>query len=195
VVFGLLGYAGDPEAGERAIAPFRALATPLADLVKPMTYPEMYPPEDESYHPLAVARTMFVDRVDRAVAETIVERLNASDASMRVAQLRVLGGAMARVPADATAFAHRSSKIMVNLAAFYEGPHDKAQREAWVTDFADALLQSDKGAYVNFLVDEGPERVRAAYPGGTYERLAKIKARYDPANLFHLNQNVPPQGQ
>jgi FAD/FMN-containing dehydrogenase len=192
VIFGLLGYAGDVEAGERAIAPFRDLATPIADMVRPMAYPEMYPPEDESYRPLAVARTMLIDQIDLGVAETIMQYLSASDASMRVAQLRVLGGAMARVPADATAFAHRSSKIMVNVAAFYEGPHDMAQREAWVTDFVAALRQDDAGAYVNFLVDEGDERIRDAYPGGTYERLAHVKARYDPTNLFRLNQNIPP---
>jgi hypothetical protein len=75
-------------------------------MIRPMRYPEIYLPEDESYHPTAVARTMFVDAIDRGVAETIVEYLRASDASMRVAQLRLLGGAMARVPADATAYAH-----------------------------------------------------------------------------------------
>ena len=111
---------------------------------------------------------------------------------MRVAQLRVLGGAMARVPADATAFAHRASRIMVNLAAFYEGPEDQAVREAWVSDFAAALRQGDAGAYVNFLGDEGEARVREAYPGATWDRLAAIKRRYDPTNLFRLNQNIPP---
>jgi hypothetical protein len=111
---------------------------------------------------------------------------------MRVAQLRVLGGAVARVPADATAFAHRASRIMVNVAAFYEGPQDRVVREAWVAEFVDALRQRDTGAYVNFLADEGEARVRAAYPGRTWERLAAIKARYDPTNLFRLNQNIPP---
>ena len=111
---------------------------------------------------------------------------------MRVAQLRVLGGAMARIPADATAFAHRTSRIMVNVAAFYEGPDDKRVREAWVADFVAALEQEDRGAYVNFLGDEGDERIRAAYPGSTWDRLVAVKARYDPTNLFRLNQNVPP---
>ncbi len=77
----------------------------------------MYPPDDPDDHPIATARTMFIDSVDRGVADTIVEHLGATDALMRVAQLRVLGGAMARVPADATAFAHRKSRIMVNIAA------------------------------------------------------------------------------
>jgi FAD/FMN-containing dehydrogenase len=111
---------------------------------------------------------------------------------MRVAQLRVLGGAMARVPVDATAFAHRRSRIMVNLAAFYDGPQDKAKREAWLADFGASIYQGDSSAYVNFLGDEGAARVRDAYPGPTWNRLAAIKARYDPTNLFHLNHNIPP---
>ncbi|MGH2392106.1 MAG: FAD-binding oxidoreductase, partial [Candidatus Limnocylindria bacterium] len=192
VILGTVAYAGGADAGERAIAPFRALAEPIADMVRPMPYPELFPPDDESYHPLAVAQTLFVDLIDLGVAKTIMEFLNASDASMRVAQLRVLGGAMARVPADATAFAHRASRIMVNVAAFYEGPEDRPVREAWVSKFAEALRQGDDGAYVNFLSDEGEARVRAAYPGATWDRLTAIKARYDPTNLFRLNQNIPP---
>jgi FAD/FMN-containing dehydrogenase len=192
VIMALMVYAGAVEAGQRAVAPFRALAAPIADLLRPMRYPEIYPPEDESYHPTAVGHTLFVDAIDRGVAETIVDRLEASDASVRVAQLRVLGGAMARVPAEATAFAHRASRIMVNLAAFYDGPEDRAVREAWVSDFAAALRQGDAGVYVNFLGAEGEARVRAAYPGATWDRLVAIKARYDPTNLFRLNQNIPP---
>jgi FAD/FMN-containing dehydrogenase len=138
---------------------------------------------------------MFVDTIGRGEAETIVEYLQASDAVVRVAQLRVLGGAMARVPVEATAFAHRQSRIMVNLAAFYDGPEDKAVREAWVADFAAALDQGHSGAYVNFLGDEGEARVRAAYPEPTWKRLAAIKARYDPSNLFRLNHNIPPASE
>jgi FAD/FMN-containing dehydrogenase len=194
VVMAIVAYAGDTAAGELALAPFRALATPVADMVRPMPYAQIYPPDDPDYHPTAVARTMFVDAVDRDDAQLIVDRLNASDASLRVAQLRTLGGAMARVPADATAFAHRSSRIMVNIAAFYDGPEDRIVRTAWVEDFAAALKQGDDGAYVNFLVDEGEARIRAAYPGSTWDRLRAIKARYDPTNLFRLNQNIPPPG-
>ena len=135
---------------------------------------------------------MFIDRVDQEAAATIDRFLHASDASLRVAQLRMLGGSMARVPDDATAFAHRRSRIMVNLAAFYEGADDRAVRQAWVDDFAAALRQGDAGAYVNFLGVEGEARVRAAYPGSTWDRLTAIKATYDPDNLFRLNQNIPP---
>jgi FAD/FMN-containing dehydrogenase len=192
VIMAFLVFAGDAEAGQRALAPFRALATPYADMLKPMSYPEIYPPEEGEYHPVAASRTMFVDKIDLPVARTIVKHLQASTAMMKVAQLRVLGGAMRRVPVDATAFAHRNSKIMVNVAALYQNPEEKGIHEAWVADFASALLQSDRGAYVNFLGDEGEERIRAAYPGSTWDRLLEIKARYDPTNLFRLNQNIAP---
>ncbi len=194
IIMAFLVYAGDAEAGQRALAPFRALATPLADMLKPMSYPEIYPPEEggDAYHPVAVARTMFMDKIDLDVAKTILDHLQASTAMMKVVQLRVLGGAMARVPVDATAFAHRKSKIMVNIAALYQNPDEKPTHEAWVAEFAAAIKQRDEGAYVNFLGDEGEAGIRAAYPGPTWDRLAEVKARYDPTNLFRLNQNIAP---
>jgi hypothetical protein len=192
VIFSMLAYAGDPESAERALAPFRKLATPLADLVKPMPYAGMYPPEDPNMHPSAVVRTMFVDSIGRPAAETILGFLSKSDAAMRVTQLRVLGGAMGRVPADATAYAYRSKPMLVNVAAFYTGPDDRRVRTAWVSEFAKALQPNDEGAYVGFLSDEGAARVHAAYPPATWDRLAEVKATYDPTNLFRLNQNIPP---
>jgi hypothetical protein len=198
VIFALLCYAGDAEDGARALAPFRALATPIVDQVRPGAYGDMYPPEDPSYHPVAAGRTMFVDRVDRDVARAILERLEShlreTKAYLVVAQLRVLGGAIARVAADATAYAHRASRIMVNLAALYDPTSDDAAaHERWVGAFADALRQDDRGAYVNFLTIEGEDAVRAAYPGRTWDRLVAVKRRYDPTNLFRRNHNIAPR--
>lgn len=194
VVMAMMVYAGDVETGLRAIAPFRKLAPPLADMLRPIRYPEMFPPE-EDYHPTAIGHNMFLERVDLHTAETIMHYLRSSDATMRVAQLRVLGGAMGRVPGDATAFAHRQSKIMANLASFYTGPEELALRQEWVRDFAAALQQEGGGVYMNFMGDEGQARLRAAYPGQTWDRLAAVKARYDPANLFRHNHNLPPAGK
>jgi FAD/FMN-containing dehydrogenase len=194
VILALMCYAGDAEAGEKVLAPFRALGTPVADMLKPMPYPEIYPPDEEGFHPMAVGRTSFVDEVDRAASETIVERIEASTAPMRVAQLRVLGGAMARVPNDATAFAHRDRRLMVNVGALFEEPEDRAEHQAWTTETSAALQRGPTGAYVNFLGDEGEARIREAYPGPTWDRLAENKSRYDPTNLFRLNQNVQPAG-
>jgi len=192
IIFGMLVYAGSGEAGEKAIAPFRKLATPLGDMMGPKKYPEIYA-GPEGPHPVAgSALTMFVDKIDKSDAQLILDRLNSNDAPIRVTQLRVLGGAMARVPVMATAFAHRKSKIMVNVATLYENPADAGRHEAWTRETAKALQQTDKGAYVNFLANEGEERLRAAYPGFTWQRLREIKKKYDPENLFKLNQNIPP---
>ena len=195
IIMAMMVYAGDPVEGEKVIAPLRALATPYADMLHPMHYPEMYPPEEGGgdYHPVAASRTMFIDRVDRSVAETILNHLKASTGSMAVTQLRVLGGAMARVPVETTAFAHRKSRIMAHLAALYENPAEKQTHESWVANFADAIRQSDNGVYVNFVGNEGEAQIRAAYPGKTWDRLRQVKAKYDPMNLFRLNQNIPPK--
>jgi FAD/FMN-containing dehydrogenase len=192
VMAALLVYAGAVDAGQRAVAPFRALATPIADMVRPMPYPEIYataPP-----HPVAVAaRSMYLDSVDRRAAEAIIHHLQASTAPIRAAQLRVLGGAMARVPADATAFAHRGRRLMANVGAGYERLDEAAIHEAWVAGFAAALRQNGApGVYVGFLGDEGQARLREAYPQPTWERLVAVKTRYDPTNFFRLNHNVPP---
>jgi Berberine and berberine like len=191
VVMALMTYAGDAERGQRAVAPFRALATPIADFLRPMTYAEMFPPEEGGPHIIGTNRTLFMDHVDEGVGQLILDRidehLRTSDAQMAVAQLRVLGGVMA-----ATAFAHRHSPIMVNVAAVVATLDDIPAQAPWLEDFAAALNQGDEGKYVNFVVDEDETAVHRAYPGKTWDRLAAIKRRYDPANLFHRNQNVPP---
>jgi FAD/FMN-containing dehydrogenase len=193
VLMATLAYAGPVDAGLRAVAPFRALADPIADMVRPMRYPDLFPPAQEGFHPVAASRAMFVDRVGLPAAEAIMEQLRAATSRMAVAQLRVLGGAVARAPADATAFAHRRRGLLVNLAAFYERLDEAAEQRAWAAGLAAALDDGWPGAYANFLGDEGEARVREAYPGPTWERLAAIKTRYDPTNRFRLNQNIPPE--
>jgi len=192
VILAFIAFAGDDEAAQQAIAPFRSLATPLADLVKPTPYASMYPPEDPNYRPTAVSRTMFVNSIDVEAARTIHDRLTRAGTGMRAVQLRALGGAMARVPAEATAFAHRSKSMLVNVAAFYQGGAERAERLGWVTELATAIQPRDDGAYVGFLGDDGHARIRSAYPNGTWDRLARVKAMYDPSNLFRLNQNIIP---
>jgi hypothetical protein len=135
---------------------------------------------------------MFASDIDRATAARVVDRIASSDATMRVVQVRVLGGAYARVAPDATAYAHRSSRLMVNVACFYVGDDDRPRRQAWVDELSAVLHDGDDAAYVNFVGDEGDDRVRAAYPGATWDRLRAVKATYDPGNLFHRNHNIPP---
>jgi FAD/FMN-containing dehydrogenase len=193
IIMAMMVYTGEPAQGESVISRFRALARPLADMIRVMPYPEIYPQEEAGPNQMGIAgRTMFTNIIDRPMAQEMLERLQTSSAMMAVAQLRVLGGAMGRVPVEATAFAHRGSRIMVNLAAMYIPLEEKAKYDAWVEEFRSTLQQGDPGAYVNFMGDEGPERVRDAYPSATWKRLRAIKRQYDPANLFRLNQNITP---
>ena len=191
VVMALICFAGAPEEAEEVLAPFRSPAEPIADMVKPIPYPEIYQPEPEDYHPTVAFRNLFTDTVDPG---RVLERLETAEAPMRVTQFRVLGGAIDRVPNDATAYAHRGQRLMANVVAFWEDPAERPARQEWVDGLADEIRGDNGAAYVNFLTDEGEERVRAAYPGGTFERLAEIKGRYDPDNLFRSNQNIPPAG-
>ncbi len=160
--------------------------------MEPGRYAGIYEEEEEGPPPGVFAvRNLFVDGIDRAAAETIIEQVNASTAAMAVTQIRVLGGAISRVPEEATAYAHRQRPIMLNVASMFQQPDEAEAHESWVDGLATAL--GDNGeAYVNFIGDEGQERVRQAYPGQTWDRLREVKHRYDPTNLFRLNQNIPP---
>ena len=153
---------------ERAIAPFRALADAdrrhgPADALSRSSIPRRTRATTRSPR----SRTMFAGRRRSAsAAETILEGLQALDRADGGRAARVLGGAMARVPARRHGVrAPRAAAIMVNVVAIYERPEERSVHEAWVAGLAAELRQDDAGAYVGFLGDEGEERVRAAYPG------------------------------
>ena len=191
IVVSQMAYVGPPDQGEAAIAPLRALAEPLADMVRPMRYPELYEgPEPEAQ--FAAGTNFFADSLEPAGAEAILEQLPLSTAMMKAVQLRVLGGALARVPDDATAFAHRGRRLFMNVAAMYADPGEKETHEAWVAGLAGDLSDGGSGGYVGFHGEADEATVRAAYPGPTWDRLREIKRRYDPDNLFRLNHNIPP---
>jgi len=188
-----LVHGGALAEGTRAVAPFRALAPPIADFVRAMSFPDMFPAEEREALPCAVLHASFSDRLDENDAGELLDRLEQSTAPLAAVQIRVLGGAMARVPAAATAFAHRQRPLLVSAFAAYASPEEDLVHRTWTMEAAAALQRGEDSAYVNFLGDEGADRIRAAYPGRTRDRLAEIKRRYDPENVFRLNQNVPPE--
>jgi FAD/FMN-containing dehydrogenase len=189
----ILVYCGDIQAGEGVIAPIRALATPLLDAVRPMDYPEIYAGHEGQPHPAAVAiHSRFIDSLDLAAATRLFEGLQSGTAPMRVAQFRPLGGAVSRVSADATAFAHRDRRFMVNVAAMHERLADAPEHALWSATVAAELGAGSAGAYVGFLAQDGAARIREAYPGMTWDRLVQVKRSYDPENLFRGNHNIGP---
>lgn len=194
ILIAQMAYAGPVECGEAVLAPFRALAKPYADMVQPMLYRELYEAPEQTVR-FASGANFFAHSLAQTGAEAILEWLPRSTATMSAVQLRVLGGAVARTPNDATAFAHRDHSLFVNVAAMYADGDEEATHEAWVKGVADALATVGAGGYVGFLGDVHESTIRAAYPGPTWDRLREIKGRYDPDNLFRLNHNIPPGEQ
>ena len=193
VLMALMVYAGNAEAGERAVAPFRALATPLADMVKPIRYPEMYegpegprPPRCRHQHARRRPRRRRRRGDPRAPRE-----LDRDDGGSAAARARRGDGA---APDNATAFATAAKMMIVNVAAMYGNPAEAGARRLGERP-DERTLDGTAAAYIGFLGDDGEEGVRRAYPPATLERLAEVKRQYDPDNLFRLNLNVPPAKQ
>jgi len=187
-------YAGDLAEGERVVAPLRELGPVVADVIGPMPYPAIFgltamaEIKGLTHH----VRSLYLKDVDDDAVRALVTSTAATMTPETLVQLRILGGAMSRVPSDATAFAHRDKGGLVMISNF--GPRevgDAERRERTETVWR-AMEPFASGVYVNFLKNEGTGRVREAYPATTYDRLARLKARYDPANVFRLNQNIAP---
>jgi FAD/FMN-containing dehydrogenase len=137
---------------------------------------------------------MFADDHSDATFDAILDAMNDPAGPMSMVQFRGLGGAFARVPKDETAFAHRDRRFFTTALGLWLDPNDDAQRHwDWTNRLWDKISGDADGVYVNFLHDEGEQRIRDAYPGGTYERLVHAKQQYDPNNMFCFNQNIRPR--
>lgn len=190
----LVCWTGDIAEGEAALAPLRALATPVADVVSPMPYPVLYQFTAHQAAPHASAiKSMFADELSDAAIDAMLASFGRVPSPFCAVQLRALGGAMARVGNEATAFGHRSTRYLVAaLSAWMDPAESGAAQWAWVNDLWDAIGSEGSGVYVNFLGDEGAARLKEAYPAATMARLAAVKRQYDPGNLFRFNQNIEP---
>ncbi len=194
VLMVLLAWSGTAEDGERALAPLRGLAEPIADLVSWMPYPAIYEFTAHLAEPHAASiRMMFADDFSDDAIDAMIAAAEAGPSPFNLIHIRGLGGAYARVANDATAFAHRDRRyFLAIIAVWHDAEEDPLVHAAWTATTWERLRSEGSGVYVNFLENEGPDRVREAYPGSTYDRLAEIKRRYDPENLFRFNQNVAP---
>lgn len=189
----LMVHAGDLEKGQVEVGQFRKLAEPMAEDISVMPYTAMFA-EEEGPPPVEAMsiRSVFSDEFGLDDAEAVVEALPLSTGAMSVTQIRVLGGEVARIGDDATAFAHRGREMILNVAAAYEQAAERPDHEVWVTNLSEQLRKDTAGAYVNFAGDDSAGSVREVYPGATWDRLVEVKSKYDPENLFRSNHNIPP---
>jgi FAD/FMN-containing dehydrogenase len=188
-------HSGSLEDGERAVRPLRGLGEPVADLIGPMPYVAMQSLIDPLWGPGAHSymKAGWMGGLDDAAIDTLVRYRDDVTSPKTEIHVHHMGGAVARVPADATAFGDRGAPFLLNVLAstFTADGYDDAV--SWAQDLYGAMEPAlTGGTYVNFLSNEGEERVRDAYGQAKYDRLVALKDAYDPTNLFRLNQNIAP---
>ena len=191
-------YNGPPAEGERVLRPLRAFGSPLVDGIVPMPYPALQSMLDQAYPPglFNYWKSSFLAGLDDDTIDTMVAHAAERPTALCHMAIEQMGGEVSRLDADATAFAYRDRPynfLCLGISA------DRADAEActrWAKRCWEAMqTQAGGGVYVNYLGtegDEGSDRVREAYGAAKYARLAALKARYDPTNLFRMNQNIRP---
>jgi FAD/FMN-containing dehydrogenase len=185
--------AGPADEAEQYVQPFRAAAQPLADLLGPMPYNGMQTIVDpfwpKGVH--AYFKSTNLARLDDQLIEHLAELHRSAPGPQCEIHVHQMGGAVARVPDDATAYAERSMPFVLNAVTLWHDPHLTDEHVEWArTVIAAAAGASTGRAYVNFLGD--PDAARSSYGADTYARLAMLKAEYDPTNVFRLNHNIEP---
>ena len=191
----LVCYSGPLEQAEDIVRPLRDFGPAALDLMGPMPYPVL----QSLFDPIAQPGLQqywkgdFITAITDEMIEVHAEYGSRIPTPMSIVHIYPVSGAVNRVAPRDTAFAHRDAKFVHIIGAAYPDPSETPQHVAWVREYWSALRPHASGAYVNFLMDEGEARIRGSY-GSNYERLAALKQRYDPSNLFHMNQNVTPSG-
>ncbi|HEY1273359.1 MAG TPA: FAD-binding oxidoreductase [Thermoleophilaceae bacterium] len=189
-------WAGDPQSGESALRPLRSFGNPLADALAPRAYSELQrmfdPSVPHGWH--YYWKSWELPPLADAAIDALVEQAGRLTSPRSYIIVFQLGGAVGRVPADATAFGQRHAGHDVNINAVWLADDPDPDRHVQWTREAYAALEpfSSGRTYVNFIGDEGRDRVRAAYGEEKYARLVELKRTYDPDNVFRLNQNIDP---
>ncbi|WP_207590004.1 FAD-binding protein [Halomontanus rarus] len=191
-------YAGSVADGERALAPLREIAEPIADFSGTMPYTEYQQLFDEDY-PDGMRyywKSLYLDGLSESAIDRITYWTDIAPSPLSTVDVWQLGGAIARVDPEDSAFAGRHAPFLLGVEANWEHPEDDDANVEWVRDCLDDMRQfSDGSVYLNFpgFLEEGDDMMRTTF-GPTYERLVTLKDEYDPTNLFSLNQNIAPSG-
>ena len=197
VVAFLVGYCGPLEEGAKVLRPAREFGPPVADQVSPMPYPKLQSILDDGFAAgLQVYwRGNFLAGIPDEAIDELVKQFSQVTSPLSALMLEPMGGAVARVGSDETAFNHRDAAYNLAIIARWEDANEPDAHIAWVRSVNEAMDRfTTGGVYVNYLGDEGQDRVRAAYGKTKYDRLVALKDKYDPDNFFRRNQNIQPSG-
>ncbi len=188
-------YAGDIAAGERVLAPLRAFGTPLVDLIRPTAYAAHQGMFDASVpHGLRYYwKSEYLAALSDHAIDTLVAHAWQAPSPTSYTIMFQLGGAIQRLSPEASAFEDRRAHYALNINGVWSDPSATDKHIQWTRTFWEAMRPFSTGrVYVNFLGDEGDDRVKAVYGAVKYARLVALKNTYDPTNLFRLNQNIAP---
>lgn len=187
-------WVGDLEEGERFIRPLRQFASPVADLCLPKPYLVHQAMFDPSFPPgrWYYFKSCDVAELSDEIIDITVDHCSRISSPLTSFPIWQMGGAVARVGDEETAFNGRRAGFTYNIGGCTQSIEGFAEERDWVRHFWSDLEPWHQGVYVNFLGDEGAERVRQSYGGPKYARLQGLKRKYDPDNFFRMNQNVPP---
>jgi FAD/FMN-containing dehydrogenase len=194
IVVALACHSGRLEDAAAALAPLRAAGSLIADLVRTQPYPAMFGVAAQPVGMRPFLRTGFVESFDAERANRAIELVGQAPTATALVNLRLMGGAIGRISADATAFAHRDRAIMASVSAIDADPELAARAGEWADATAQQLAIGGAG-YASFVTATDSEAAEAAYPGSTLERLIDTKRRYDPFNLFCSNLNISPDAR
>ena len=188
-------YVGALDAAHEVVAPLKEFGQPIADMIQPMPYVNAQSMFDEAFPKgrLNHWKSNFLNGLSDGTIDALVEGFKDAGSPFSSILIEHLGGAMARVGTEETAFGTRDAPYDCVVMAAWTEPSESDGHIAWADRLWQATRPDATGAgYLNYMGNEGEERVRAAY-GANYDRLAKLKAKYDPNNLFCVNQNIKPQ--
>ena len=190
-----VAYSGPVEHGPEVFAPFRALGEPIADILGPMPLSGLYAfTEAAEQRGRMRVRSGFYSEFNDEIIDAALAFVNNGPMSMNTLQVRPIGnGAMQRVSPHATAFSHRNANFLLTILDHWHDQSEDAENTNWVDSFWQAIAPYRHGVYSNFLQAEGEARIREAYSPATYERLAQLKLKYDPTNLFSGTENIAPK--
>jgi FAD binding domain/Berberine and berberine like len=187
-------YTGTVEDGERAVRPLRQFGAPLLDLCAPKPFVAHQAMFDPSFPPglWYYFRSCDVAELSDEVIDTVADHAMRMRSPLTAFPIFQLGGAISRVGESDTAFSGRGAGHTININATTETSAGFDEEREWSRSLWSALSPHHTGVYVNFLMDEGEDRIRQAYGSAKYERLKALKRKYDPGNVFRMNQNIPP---
>jgi len=190
-----LCWSGDLEQGKKAVAPLQALGKPLADIVGPMPYAGWQTAFDPLLAPGArnYWKSHDFKQLDDALITMLLEAVQTLPTGDCEVFIGHLGGAVNRKKADATAYPHREVEYVMNVHTRWSDAAQDQACIAWARDLFDKSARfATGGVYVNFMPEDEAQRVKTGAYGPNFDRLAKLKAKFDPRNLFRLNQNIKP---